>query len=140
MDLDPVTASSLASARRTTRRSTVASDPRICSTPTHSISRRRSSTALGPRVGPNPHLAWEQAATLPPDNDRVWAELAKAYEAVDPLAVLPIHRRLVEHELVNTDAKHYRNAARRLAKMRTVSRSTKDASWSVQPVTAGCCE
>jgi hypothetical protein len=76
----------------------------------------------------DPHLAWEQAATLPLDNDRLWAELAKAYEAVDRIAVLPIHRRLVEHELVNTDAKHYRLAARRLAKMRALAAGTDHAA------------
>jgi hypothetical protein len=69
----------------------------------------------------DPRLAWEQAATLGLDDDRVWAELAKAYEPVDPLAVLPVHQRLVEHELVNADAHHYRLAARRLAKMRKLA-------------------
>ncbi len=39
----------------------------------------------------------------------------------DPLAVLPIHQRLVENELVEADAQHYRLAARRLAKMRKLA-------------------
>ncbi|MEK7425042.1 MAG: DUF6880 family protein [Actinomycetota bacterium] len=72
--------------------------------------------------------AWEQAHTLGLDDDRVWAELATAYEPVDPLAVLPIHRRLVEHELVNADAQRYRLAARRLAKMRKLAAGTDQAA------------
>ena len=76
----------------------------------------------------DPRLAWEQAHTLGLDDDRVWAELVTAYEPVDPLAVLPIHRRLVEHELVNTDAQHYRLAARRLAKMRKLAAGTDEAT------------
>jgi hypothetical protein len=76
----------------------------------------------------DPRLAWEQAAALELDNDRVWADLATAYETVDPIATVTIHRRLVEHELVNTDAKHYRNAARRLAKMRILAAGTDHAT------------
>lgn len=74
----------------------------------------------------NSHLAWEhRTTTLDPANTHVWAELANAYEHVDPAAVLPIHRRLVENELLNTDAKHYRNAAKRLAKMRKLAAATE---------------
>ena len=76
----------------------------------------------------DPHLAWHQAANLHVDDDRVWAEVAKAYEVIDPLAVLPIHRRLVDHELVNAGAQHYRLAARRLAKTRTLAAGTDQAS------------
>lgn len=42
--------------------------------------------------------------------------MIKAYEKVNPTAVLPIDRRLVEHQLVNASAQHYRLVARRLAK------------------------
>lgn len=76
----------------------------------------------------DPHLAWSQSQNLPVDDDRVWSELAKAYERIDPLAVLPIHQRLVDHELVNADAKHYRLAARRLAKMRKLAAGTDRAA------------
>ena len=76
----------------------------------------------------DPRLAWEQAHTLGLDDDRVWAELANACEPLDPLAVLAIHRRLVEHELVNADAQHYRLAARRLAKMRKLAAGTDQAT------------
>ncbi len=76
----------------------------------------------------DPRLALEQAVALGLDDDRVWSELANAYEPVDPLAVVPIHRRLVEHELVNADAHHNRLAARRLAKMRKLAAGTDHAA------------
>ncbi|MCY7400228.1 MAG: hypothetical protein LH477_04585 [Nocardioides sp.] len=38
-----------------------------------------------------------------------------------PIAVLPIHQRLVENELLEAGAQHYRLAARRLAKMRKLA-------------------
>lgn len=76
----------------------------------------------------DPHLAWRQAHELGLDNDLVWVELAKAYEKIDPLAVLPVHQRLVEQELVNADAQHYRRAARHLATMRKLAAGTKQAS------------
>jgi hypothetical protein len=72
----------------------------------------------------DPHLAWEQAHSLSLDDDRTWSELATAYERLDPLAVLAIHQRLVEHELVNAGAQHYRLAARRLAKMSKLAAGT----------------
>lgn len=75
----------------------------------------------------DPQLAWDQAEALRLDDDRTWAEVAKAYETIDPIAVLPIHRRLVEHELVNAGAQHYRLAARRLAKMRQLAAGTDQA-------------
>lgn len=75
----------------------------------------------------DPRLAWEQAAALGLDDHHVWAELANAYEPIDPLAVLPIHRRLVEHELLDAGAQHYRLAARRLAKMRKLAAGTDQA-------------
>lgn len=72
----------------------------------------------------DPHLAWNQAHALKLDDDHVWAELIKTYEKIDPPAVLAIHQRLVEHELLNPDAQHYRSAARRLAKMRKLATGT----------------
>ena len=47
-----------------------------------------------------PEFAWNLAHSLALDSDHTWSELVKAYEKVDPLAVLPIHQRLVENELV----------------------------------------
>jgi hypothetical protein len=75
----------------------------------------------------DPRLAWDLAAALRLDDDHTWAEVAKAYEPIDPLAVLPIHRRLVEHELLNAGAQHYQLAARRLAKMRQLAAGTDHA-------------
>ena len=39
--------------------------------------------------------AWELAHSLALDDDRTWSDLVKAYEKVDPLAVLPVLNRLV---------------------------------------------
>jgi hypothetical protein len=68
-----------------------------------------------------PEFAWNLAHSLALDSDHAWSELVKAYEKVDPIATLPIHQRLVENELVEAGAQHYRLAARRLAKMRKLS-------------------
>jgi hypothetical protein len=73
-------------------------------------------------------LGWDLAQSLALDDDRTWAELIKTYEKVDPIATLPIHRRLVEHELVDTGAQHYRLAARRLATMRKLSAGTESSA------------
>lgn len=48
-------------------------------------------------------FAWELAHSLALDCGQTWSELAKAYEKVDRLAVLPIHQRLVEGELVEAE-------------------------------------
>ncbi|MFD6856279.1 DUF6880 family protein [Rhodococcus sp. NPDC060090] len=72
-------------------------------------------------------FAWSLAHSLGLGDDRTWNELAKAYEKVEPLAVLPVHRRLVENELVEAGAQHYRLAARRLAKMRTLAAGSDEA-------------
>lgn len=66
-------------------------------------------------------LAWNLAHTLELDDDRTWNDLAAAYETIDPLAVLPVLARLVDTELVNTGAKHYRIAARLLSRMRKLA-------------------
>ena len=64
-----------------------------------------------------PEFEWNLAHSLALDSDHTWSELVKVYEKLDPIAVLPIHQRLVENELVEAGAQHYRLAARRLAKM-----------------------
>jgi hypothetical protein len=69
-------------------------------------------------------LAWELAHSLGLDSDRAWSDLAKAYERIEPLAVLPIHARLVHHELETANAQNYRYAARRLARMRKLASDT----------------
>jgi uncharacterized Zn finger protein len=75
----------------------------------------------------NPQLAWEQAHQTELVDTDVWQELVKAYETVDPSAVLPVYQQLVEHELVNADAQHYRQAAKHLAKMRKLAAHTNHA-------------
>lgn len=75
-----------------------------------------------------PEFAWSLAHSLALDSDHTWSELVKAYEKVDPIATLPIHRRLVEHELVEAGAQHYRLAARRLAKMRKLAAGTHSSA------------
>ncbi len=75
----------------------------------------------------DPQLGWVLAHRLVLDDDRAWEELAKAYASVDPVAVLPIHQRLVERDLVTANAHNYRQAARRLATMRTLAAGTDHA-------------
>lgn len=66
-------------------------------------------------------FAWNLAHSLALVSDDVWERLAKEYEKLDPLAVLPILTMLVEHELTEAGAPHYRLAARRLKKMRQLA-------------------
>jgi hypothetical protein len=44
-------------------------------------------------------LAWDLAHTLGLEDDRTWRDLAKAYEKIDPLAVLPVLTDFVHNEL-----------------------------------------
>lgn len=75
-----------------------------------------------------PEFAWNLAQSLALDNDHVWNELVQAYEKVDPIATLPIHQRLVENELVEAGAQHYRLAARRLANMQKLSAGSEKSA------------
>ena len=81
-------------------------------------------------------FAWSLAHSLALESDHTWSELIKAYEKVDPLAVLPIHQRLVVNELVEAGAQRYRLAARRLAKMRKLA-SGSDEAGEVDALIAG---
>jgi hypothetical protein len=76
----------------------------------------------------DPRRAWQLAhdLDLDPDDTRTWSALVTAYEPIDPPATLPVHTKLVERELTHTDAGHYRDAARRLAGMRTLAAKTGD--------------
>lgn len=65
--------------------------------------------------------AWHLAHSLGLSDASTWSDLVKAYEKLDPLAVLPIHTELVETELGKADAKNYRSAARQLKKMRKLA-------------------
>ena len=73
-------------------------------------------------------LAWDLAHSLTLDESGLWQELAKRYEKVDPLAVLPIHTRVVLAELEHADAGFYRSAARRLARMRKLASGSPEAA------------
>jgi len=73
-------------------------------------------------------LAWDLAHSLVLEDDDVWEQLTKQYAKVQPLAVLPVLSRLVEHDLVHADARRYRAAARRLAKMRQLAAGSDRAA------------
>lgn len=72
----------------------------------------------------DPQSAWELAHELGLESDRDWARLIDVYETIDPMAVLPVHERLVHTELANTGAEFYRRAARRLVRMRKLAAGT----------------
>ena len=57
----------------------------------------------------------------------LWESLAKQYERIDPLAVLPIYTEQVRAGLERADAATYRAAARRLAHMRTLANGSAEA-------------
>ncbi|QGF25025.1 hypothetical protein Rai3103_01620 [Raineyella fluvialis] len=67
-------------------------------------------------------LAWTLAHSLGLDDPQLWDELATAYEKIDPVAALAVHTARVVADLEIADAKRYRAAARRLARMRTLAR------------------
>ena len=73
-------------------------------------------------------FAWNLAHSLELHDADAWERLAKAYETIDPLAVLPVLTELVENELTEADAHRYRVAARRLKKMRKLAAGTERAA------------
>ena len=78
--------------------------------------------------------AWELAHSLTLDDDRTWSDLVKAYEKVDPIAVLQVLNRLLLSELVETGAQHYQIAARRLKKMRKLAAGSEheaEVDWFI---------
>jgi len=70
-------------------------------------------------------LAWDLAHSLDLDEPGLWGTLADRYEAIDPLAVVPLHTRQVLDDLEHADAQHYRAAARKLAHLRALTRDTE---------------
>ncbi len=70
--------------------------------------------------------AWEIAHTLELTDDHTWANVAEAYEKVDPLAVLPVYTRLIEKELTVSAPKRYRTAVWYLDRMRTLTAGTSE--------------
>lgn len=73
-------------------------------------------------------LAWGLARSLGLADGDTWSSLAKSYEKLDPLAVLPVYTELVEGELTGAVAKHYRSTARRLKKMRKLAAGTSESA------------
>jgi hypothetical protein len=73
-------------------------------------------------------LAWTLAHNLSLTDARTWSELADAYEKVDPLGVLPVLQDLVVADLRDADARSYRQAARRLRRMRKLAAGTDRAA------------
>lgn len=69
-----------------------------------------------------PLRAWELAQELQPTYSGTWADLAEALGDADPAAAIQLHMILVEQTLEKADAKSYRDAARRLAKMRRLAK------------------
>ncbi|UQX11464.1 DUF6880 family protein [Candidatus Mycobacterium methanotrophicum] len=90
-------------------------------------SRPRDAVMFALRTLRDVEFAWDLAHSLALTDDPTWSELVKAYEKIDPLAVLPVLQRLVESELVATNAQNYRFAARRLAKMRRLAAGSDHA-------------
>lgn len=68
-----------------------------------------------------PLRAWELAQELEPTSSFTWTALADALGSVDPASAIQLHMILVEQTLAQADARNYRDGARRLAKMRTLS-------------------
>ena len=73
-------------------------------------------------------FAWDQAHSIGLHDADAWERLVKAYEKIDPLAVLPVLTELVENELMEADAHRYRVAARRLKKMRKLASGSEKAT------------
>jgi hypothetical protein len=73
-------------------------------------------------------LAWTLAHNLDLTDSRTWSDLADAYEKIDPLAVLPVLRRLAVAALDgDADARAYQHAARLLRRMRRIAAGTDRA-------------
>jgi hypothetical protein len=73
-------------------------------------------------------LAWILAHTLELTDTRTWSGLTDAYEQIDPLGVLPAMQDLVVADLRDADARGYRQAARRLRRMRKLTAGTDRAA------------
>ncbi|WOP18822.1 DUF6880 family protein [Raineyella sp. LH-20] len=84
--------------------------------------RPREAVAFALHTLEDPGLAWALGHSLDLDDPSLWDELATAYEKIDPLAALTVHTVRVVADLEIADAKRYRAAARRLARMRSLAR------------------
>jgi len=72
--------------------------------------------------------AWQLAHELDLHDRDAWERLVKAYEKVDPIAVLPVLEDLARSDLQVTDARSYQVAAKRLARMRLIAAGTEHAA------------
>lgn len=61
-------------------------------------------------------------------DDRVWLDLIKKYEKIDPVAVLDPLQAIVENALLVAKPQRYKVAARHLKRMRMLARDTDRAS------------
>lgn len=66
-------------------------------------------------------LAWAEAHRLQLGRPDLWTRLVDAHQQVDPAAVVPILRELIEADLEVADVRNYRSAARRLTQLRRIS-------------------
>ena len=66
----------------------------------------------------DPALAWGTAHRLALSDDGVWADLARAYLPLDPVAAIEVQLRLVATSLQVADTRRYRPAARDLVNIR----------------------
>ena len=71
--------------------------------------------------------AWTLAHSLGVTDAGLWQELVKRYEKIDPLATLPVHTDLVHADLEHANAGKYRDAARRVARMRKLAAGQPEA-------------
>ena len=68
-------------------------------------------------------LAWAEALRLDVDSDDLWTRLVDAYQQLDPAAVVPVLRRLIESDLRVADVGNYRSAVKRLRQLREQHRN-----------------
>jgi hypothetical protein len=79
----------------------------------------------------DPRLAWETATRLEIEDDRLWADLAAAYLAIDPIAAISVQLRLVEGSLVEANTRRYRPAARELAAIKRSAAAAGDEALAL---------
>lgn len=80
-------------------------------------------------------FAWELAHRCDLTDAQTWSDVVAAYEAIDALATVPVQRFLVEDALEVSNVGRYRPAARRLARMLTITEGTATHAEVVQSVT-----
>ncbi|WP_155838770.1 DUF6880 family protein [Arthrobacter castelli] len=69
----------------------------------------------------DPQRAWDAAQRLAPADIDVLTRVVDAYGEVDPGAVIPTLRELIESDLAVADARNYRSAVKRMRKLRKFS-------------------